>query len=92
MPPRAGSSWANVLVSDGADVSTPELLQQMATALRIGARLFPVSPSLLHAAARLAGKRELAVSIYQVAHALWTAGNCEKLPQLDAFHARWRQA
>jgi len=44
-------------VSDGEDVSTPDLIRRMATALGCPARLFPVSASLLRLAGTLIGKR-----------------------------------
>jgi nucleoside-diphosphate-sugar epimerase len=51
----AGGSPAAVhrtyLVSDGDDLSTPELIRSIAGALRVQARLFPVPPELLMAAA-----------------------------------------
>lgn len=46
------------LVSDGEDLSTPELVRRIARALGKPARLFPVSPALLKAAATLLGRRE----------------------------------
>lgn len=49
------------LVSDGDDVSTPELLRRLATALGRPSRLLPVAPSLLEGALALIGKR----AIYQ---------------------------
>jgi nucleoside-diphosphate-sugar epimerase len=45
------------LVSDGEDLSTPELARRIAAALGTGARLLPVAPSVLRAAAALTGKR-----------------------------------
>jgi nucleoside-diphosphate-sugar epimerase len=41
------------LVSDGEDVSTPELIRRMAQALGTPARLLPVSSRILGAAGRL---------------------------------------
>lgn len=49
-----------LLVSDAEDLSTTELLQRMSRALGRPARLFPVPPALIRAAAHLAGKRDLA--------------------------------
>lgn len=46
------------LVSDGKDVSTPELIRSIAGALQVKARLFPFPPTLLMAAATAMGKRE----------------------------------
>ena len=44
------------LVSDGHDVSTPELLQSMAEALGQQSRLFPFPPAFLRLAARATGR------------------------------------
>lgn len=44
------------LVSDGEDVSTPELIRRTASALGVPARLFPFPPSLMHLAGKLTGK------------------------------------
>ena len=52
-PSAAGQTY---LVSDGEDVSTPELLRLLANAAGQPARLFPCSPRMLKALARLAGK------------------------------------
>lgn len=52
-PAAAGKTF---LVSDAETVSTTELIRRMAAALGRPARLLPVPPSLLHAAARLAKK------------------------------------
>ncbi len=46
------------LVSDGEDVSTPELIQRMAAALGRPARLFPFPPSLMRFAGKLFGKSD----------------------------------
>lgn len=54
-PAAAGKTF---LVSDGEDVSTPELIRRIAHALGRPARLLPCPPALLHAGARLAGKQE----------------------------------
>ena len=48
------------LVSDGKDVSTPELIRAIAVALRVLPRLWPFPPSLLLLAATLAGRRAAA--------------------------------
>jgi nucleoside-diphosphate-sugar epimerase len=45
------------LVSDGQDVSTPELIRKMARAAGLPARLFPVPPRLLMLAAGACGKK-----------------------------------
>lgn len=52
-PAAAGKTF---MVSDGEDVSTSGLVRRMAAALGRPARLLPVPPSLLHAAARFAKK------------------------------------
>lgn len=46
------------LVSDGEDLSTPDLLRRTAAALGVRARLFSVNPRLLERLAALAGKRD----------------------------------
>jgi len=56
-PAAAGETF---YVSDGEDVSTPELVRRMAAALGRPARLLPVPPALLRAGARLAGRPEAA--------------------------------
>lgn len=48
------------LASDGEDLSTPELLRRTAVALGTKARLVPVPPKLIEAAATLAGKGDVA--------------------------------
>lgn len=48
------------LVSDGEDLSTPDLVRRLARALGRRDRLFPVPPSLLMMAATIVGKREVA--------------------------------
>lgn len=48
------------LASDGEDLSTPELLRRTAAALGTKARLLPVPPMLMEAAAALVGKRDVA--------------------------------
>ena len=53
LPQAAGNSY---LVSDGEDVSTPELVRMIATALGRPARLFPVPLALMRLAGALAGK------------------------------------
>lgn len=52
-PAAAGQTF---LVSDGEDVSTPELLRQLGDAMGHPARLLPCPPWLLRLAGRLAGK------------------------------------
>lgn len=48
------------LVSDGEDLSTPDLIERLATAMGQPARLFSVPPAMLIAGASLIGKREMA--------------------------------
>jgi nucleoside-diphosphate-sugar epimerase len=45
------------LLSDGEDVSTPELVRRLARALGVKPRLLPLPPAALRIAAALAGKR-----------------------------------
>ena len=54
-PAAAGQTY---LVSDGEDVSTPELLRQLGVAMEHPARLFPCPPALLKLAGQLTGKAE----------------------------------
>jgi nucleoside-diphosphate-sugar epimerase len=54
-PAAAGQTY---LVSDGEDVSTPELLRRLARALDVPARLLPCPPALLRLAGRLSGRLE----------------------------------
>jgi len=48
------------LVSDGEDLSTPDLIRRMARAMNRPARLLPVPKSVLMAAASMFGKRDMA--------------------------------
>lgn len=52
-PAAAGQTY---LVSDGEDISTPDLLRSLATAAGLRARLFPCPVFLLKIMAKLAGK------------------------------------
>lgn len=52
-PEAAGKTY---LVSDGEDVSTPELIRRTASALGVPARLFPVPTPLMKLAGKLLGK------------------------------------
>ena len=52
-PEAAGKTY---LVSDGEDVSTPELIRRTASALGVPARLFSVPVSLMKLAGKLTGK------------------------------------
>jgi nucleoside-diphosphate-sugar epimerase len=54
-PAAAGQTY---LVSDGEDVSTPELLRQLGAAMGHPARLLPCTPSLLKIAGRVFGRAE----------------------------------
>lgn len=49
-----------LLVSDGEDLSTTDLLRRVGNAMGRPARLIPVPPSLLEVAAAMLGKREVA--------------------------------
>lgn len=51
-PVAAGQTF---LVSDGEDVSTPELIRRTASALDVPDRLFPMPPSLMRLAGKLTG-------------------------------------
>jgi nucleoside-diphosphate-sugar epimerase len=53
-PSAAGKTY---LVSDGEDVSTPDLIRRTARALGIPARLFPVPASVMRFAGAVTGKR-----------------------------------
>lgn len=53
-PAAAGKTY---LVSDGDDVSTPELIRRTAKALGVPARLFPVPASLMQLTGTVTGKR-----------------------------------
>lgn len=54
-PAATGQTY---LVSDGEDISTPDLLHQLGAAMEHPARLFQCSPALLRLAGRLAGKSD----------------------------------
>lgn len=53
------------LVSDGQDLSTPELLRLCAAALNVRSRLLPCPPGLLTFLAKLAGKKSMADRLCQ---------------------------
>jgi nucleoside-diphosphate-sugar epimerase len=55
-----GAANQSFLVSDGEDLSTPELVRRLAAAMHRPARLIPVPPSLLLGAASLLGRRAAA--------------------------------
>jgi nucleoside-diphosphate-sugar epimerase len=59
-PAAAGKTY---LVSDGADVSTPDLVRKLAQAMSRPARLLPCPPALLKFAAGLLGKRDAALRL-----------------------------
>ena len=54
-PKAAGQTY---LLSDGVDISTPELIQKIASVLGKPPRLFPFSHTLLRQLAKVAGKSE----------------------------------
>lgn len=54
-PNAAGQTY---LVSDGEDISTPELIRRVADALGKSARLFPFPPALMRLAGKLTGKSD----------------------------------
>jgi len=58
MHPAAGND--TFLVSDGEDLSTPDLIRRLARAMGRPARLLPVPPALLRSAATLLGRRDVA--------------------------------
>ena len=49
-----------LMVSDGEDLSTPDLIRRMARAMNRPARLLPVPRSVLMAGAIILGKRDMA--------------------------------
>jgi nucleoside-diphosphate-sugar epimerase len=59
-PAAAGRTY---LVSDGPDLSTPELVRALAKCLSVQPRLYPFPPSLLALGASLAGKRDEAARL-----------------------------
>lgn len=54
-PVAAGQTY---LVCDGEDISTPDLLRQLASAMAVPSRLFPCLPALLRLAGKLTGKSQ----------------------------------
>lgn len=52
-PKAAGQTY---LVSDGEDISTSELIQRLAQAMGVSARLIPFPPALLRLAGKITGK------------------------------------
>jgi len=53
-----GAAGQTYLVSDGEDVSTPELIRRVALSLGKPARLLPFPPGMLHLAGRLSGNSD----------------------------------
>ena len=60
--PKAGNEI--FLISDGEDVSTTQLLQKVARALHKKPLLLPIPTSLMHFAARLIGKQDIASRLF----------------------------
>ena len=58
-----GAAGEVFLVSDGEDVSTPDLLRRMGQAMGRPARLIPLPAGVLKLAAALLGKRDIAQSL-----------------------------
>ena len=54
-PAAAGQTY---LVCDGEEISTPDLLRQLAAAMGVSSRLFPCPPAWLRLAGKLAGKSQ----------------------------------
>ena len=54
-PAAAGQTY---LVCDGEDISTPDLVRQLAQGMGVPAHLFPCSPTLLRLVGKLAGKSQ----------------------------------
>ena len=59
-PVAAGKTY---LVSDGEDVSTPQLISRLASAMGVTPHLLPCPPALLNAGAALLGKRAVAARL-----------------------------
>ena len=57
---RTAAANHTFLISDGEDMSTPDLLRRIGQALGKTVRLFPVPPRMLWAGARLVGKPDMA--------------------------------
>jgi nucleoside-diphosphate-sugar epimerase len=55
---HSAAAGQTYLVSDGEDVSTPDLLRQLGAAMGHPARLLPLPPALLRLAGRLIGKSD----------------------------------
>jgi nucleoside-diphosphate-sugar epimerase len=53
------------LVSDGEDLSTPDLIRRLARAMGRPARLVPVPMSLLSAGAAIVGRRAVAQRLFE---------------------------
>lgn len=56
---HAGAAGETFLVSDGRDLSTPELIRALGSSLDRRARLFPVAPSLLRILGRLLARENM---------------------------------
>lgn len=55
---HSAAAGQTYLVCDGEDISTPDLLRQLAAVMGVSSRLFPCPPALLRLAAKLTGKSE----------------------------------
>ena len=53
-----GAAGKTFLLSDGSDISTPELIEKISFALGKRPRLFPVSPAILRVVARFTGRSQ----------------------------------
>lgn len=60
---HTASAGQTYLVSDGADVSVPELIRRLAAALSVPARLFPMPAQAIRFFGALSGKRSLVNSL-----------------------------
>jgi nucleoside-diphosphate-sugar epimerase len=55
---HSATAGQTYLVCDGEDISTPDLLRQLATGMGVPSRLFPCPPALLRLAGKLTGKSQ----------------------------------
>ncbi len=90
-PAAAGKTF---LVSDGQDLSTPELIRRLAEAMGRPARLFPVPPGLLRLGGRLTGH---AAEVERLIDSLqvdigYTCGTLDWRPPVPAAEALRRTA
>lgn len=60
---RSEAAGQTFLVSDGQDVSTPQLIRQIAASMHIKPRLWPVSMNLLKLLGRISGRSDEAAKI-----------------------------